>query len=313
MKANWLTLTGAFLLLGLVILAGCSKSSNPTQANAESGAVLAAVSASVYTNADGFGGTNEGSGTPQGFNGMWGNTQWDTLKPVRFVRWYTGNTRSVTVDSINASRTRAWVTVTHDLSGNFYDNSSFPYNPNMMRIRPIADDKWVCHVYLEKNPAGVWKVMKLSPIEGLPANPAYPITIVSVEYTASPSAVHYLITTVDTLYTREELPTFQPGDSVTARVTVSVSGDSSWTFLHRWGRPWPWHLRRPFYRTSLSTFQRTWLISAEDSVFTTPAIRHAAIDVIGMRALFGDSAQPYNCHVWGFPYTVKNPQDPYPD
>lgn len=315
MKVKWLSVAGGLILLGMVMLTGCGKSSSPVQASGETGAILTSVASSVYTDTAAFAGSNDNTPTPQ--ENTWsagGLGGWDTLKPVRFARWYTGNTRSVKVDSITANKTKAWVTITHDRSGLFYDNSD-PGNLNHIYIRPINDDKWVRHVYLEKNSAGVWKVVRISPIDAQTVNSPHPITIVSVEASAVPSNAHYILTNPDSLYAKDELPTFQPGDSVTLTVTVSVQGDSSWAFLHRWGRPWPWHIRRPFYRESgtQTIFQRTWVIAAEDSIYSTPAIRHAAIDVIGMQALFGDANQKYNARGWGFPYVVKNQGDPYPD
>jgi hypothetical protein len=159
----------------------------------------------------------------------------------------------------------------------------------------------------------VWRVVKISPVDVQTVNSPYPITILSLEASAVPSGVHYVFTKPDTLLAKSELPTFLPGDSVTVKVTVQVQGDSSWAFLHRWYRPFPWkHIREPFYRTSLTTFERTWTIP-EDSISATPAIRHTAVDLIGMKALFGDDREQYNAHAWGFLYIVKNPNEPYPD
>lgn len=315
-KGKWLSVAGALIILGVAALTGCGKSSSPVQVSKDVGEIISIINSSGYTDSVGFGGTNDGTNTPQGFAwGRGGGTLPDTtfLQPVRFARWYTGNTRSLKIDSLTANRTKAWVTITHDLSGNFFDNSSFPFDPFKTYIRPITDDRWVRHVYLEKNNAGVWRLMRISPIDAQSMDSPYPITIVSVEAYGSPSGVHYVITKADSLYAKDELPTFQPGDSVTVKVTVSVQGDSSWVFLHRWGRPWPWHIRQPFYRTSLTTFQRTWVIADEDSVYHTPAVRHAVLDAIGMRALFGDVNQQYSAHGWGLPYVVKNTGDPYPE
>jgi len=312
MKGKWLYGAGVMILLGMVALTGCGKKGSPLQASSDSGMILTLISASAYTSGDGFAGTNDSTTTPQGFTWGSGITSWDTLARVRFARFFTGNKRSVKIDSITAGKTKAWVTITHNISGGFYDNSSFPYDPYQTYIRPL-NDQWVRHVYLEKNSAGVWRVMKLSPIDAQTVNSPYPITILSVVVDAQPSGAHYVFTRADTLLAREDLPTFLPGDSVTVTVSVSVQGDSSWAFLHRWGRPWLWHIRKPFYRTSLTTFQRTWVIAQEDSVYATPAIRHSAVDLIGMKALFGDANQQYNAHAWGLLYVVKNTEDAYPE
>jgi hypothetical protein len=315
MKGKWLYLIGAFIIIGMVALSGCGKKESPLQASSETGQILSVMAQSGYASADGFGGTNDGTTTPLGFiwgSGNWTIPGWDTLKPVRFARHFDRNLRTVKIDSLNAGKTKAWVTVTHDLSGNFYVNKD-PGNPYQVYIRPISDDRWVRHVYLEKNDVNVWRVVKISPVDVQTVNSPYPITIVSLEASAVPSGVHYVFTKPDTLLAKSELPTFLPGDSVTVKVTVSVQGDSSWAFLHRWTRPWPWwHIRQPFYRTSLNTFERTWTIP-EDSISATPAIRHSVVDLIGMKALFGDDREQYNAHAWGFLYIVKNLNEPYPD
>ena len=312
MKGKGLYGAGVMILLGMVALSGCGKKASPLQASSESGTILTVISSSVYTSGEGFSGTNDSTMAPQGFtwgSGGLGITSWDTLARVRFARWFTGNKRSVKIDSITAGRTKAWVTITHDISGNFYVQDS----GGPIYTRPINDDKWIRHVYLEKNSAGAWRVMKLSPIDAQTVNSPYPITILSVVADAQPSGAHYVFTRADTLLAREDLPTFLPGDSVTVTVSVSVQGDSSWAFLHRWGRPWLWHIRQPFYRTSLTTFQRSWVIAQEDSVYATPAIRHSAVDLIGMKALFGDANQQYNAHAWGFLYVVKKADETYPE
>ncbi len=315
MKGKWLYLIGTFIVLGMVALAGCGKKESPLQASSDTAQILSVMAQSGYTGSDAFGGTNDGTSSPQGFtwgSGGWTSPGWDTLPPVKFARHITRNLRTVKIDSLNAAKTKVWVTVTHDLSGNFYVNKD-PGNPYQIYIRPINDDRWVRHVYLEKNDVGVWRVVKISPVDVQTVGSPYPITIVSVEASAVPSGAHYVFTRPDTLLAKSELPTFHPGDSVTVKVTVSVQGDSSWAFLHRWHRPYPWkHIREPFYRTSLNTFERTWTI-ASDSVLATPAIRHAAVDLIGMKALFGDDREQYNAHAWGFLYVVKNVSDPYPD
>jgi hypothetical protein len=316
MKGKWLYAAGFLIILGMMALTGCGKKESPLQASGDTAQILAVMAQSGYASADGFGGTNDGTTTPLGFNwgsGNWTIPGWDTLKPVRFARHIDRNLRTVKIDSLNAGKTKAWVTVTHDLSGNFYVNSD-PGNPYHIYIRPISDDKWVRHVYLEKNDVNVWRVVKISPVDAQTVNSPYPITILSVTADAVPSGAHYVFTRPDTLLAREELPTFLPGDSVTLTVSVSVQGDSSWAFLHRWLRPFPyWHIRQPFYRTSLTTFQRTWTIPEDSIIYTTPSIRHAAVDLIGMKALFGSDMEQYNAHVWGFLYVVKNPGEPYPD
>lgn len=315
MKSRWWFVTEVLIVLGMAALCGCGKKESPLQASSDSALILTTLANSGYTSGEAFGGTDDGTQTPKGFtwsSAGWTVPAWDTLKPVRFARHITRNLRTVKIDSLNADKTKAWVTITHDLSGQFYVNND-PGNPYQIYIRPIDDDKWVRHVYLERNEARVWRVVKISPVDVQTVSTPYPITFLSVEAEAKPSGAHYVFTRADTLLAKEELPTFQMGDTVTLKVSVQVPGDSSWAFLHRWYRPLAWHhIRQPFYRTSVTTFERSWAIP-EDSVFTTPSIRHAAVDLIGMKALFGGENEQYNAHAWGFLYVVKNPGDPYPD
>lgn len=296
------------VIAGIFAIAGCSKKS-PTGASEEA-MIAEYVAISPYTSGDGFGGTNDGSSTPRGFSESGPDTSF--LPPVRFARHITGNKRTIKVDSISGNRRKAWVTVYHDLTGWFYVNSD-PGNPWRIYIRPLSD-RAQRKVYLEKNDYGVWMVRKITPVDWSTVNSSYPISILKVSADATPSGVHYEYTRWDTLVTKESLPTFLPGDEVTVRVSVSVQSDSSWVFLHRWARPYPYwyHIREPFYKTSTNEFVRTWKISS-DSVSATPVIRHAAVDAIGWKALFGDSTTQYNAHAWGLLYVVKNPTDPYPE
>ena len=149
MKSKGLYAAGILILLGMAVFAGCGKKDSPLQASSDSALILTTLANSGYTHEEAFGGTDDGTTTPQGFtwsSGGWAVAAWDTLKPVRFARHITRKMRTVKIDSLNAEKTRAWVTITHDLAGNFYDNSSYPYDPYKTYIRPIDDDKWVRHV-----------------------------------------------------------------------------------------------------------------------------------------------------------------------
>ncbi len=121
----------------------------------------------------------------------------------------------------------------------------------------------------------------------------------------------------NTYFTKDQLPTFKPSDTVEVTTYCEANGDSTWAFLHHGAGHKPGvglkrHWRQPFYRENTTTFKRTWVI-ADDSVIATPAVRHSAVDVIGWETLFGDSTAKYYSRAWALPYIIKNPNDTLPD
>lgn len=148
------------------------------------------------------------------------------------------------------------------------------------------------------------------------------ITIKNIEVKASPSGNYFLIDDPYKFYKREELPWFEPADTVWIKVVASVSGDSCWVFLHHGrahirgaGR----HHRDPLKRTSIKdsifTFEGTWYIADDiDTILDpTPCIRHAFVDVIGGSSLYEATDYPYFARVWHFPYIIKHKEEPLPE
>jgi hypothetical protein len=123
----------------------------------------------------------------------------------------------------------------------------------------------------------------------------------------------WVINSPNTFYEKDELPTFLPNDTIEVTVTLDVTGDSAWAFLHHGAGHKPGfgshrHHRDPFYRDSTLIFSRTCYI-ADDSVIETPAVRHSAVDVLIWEALFGDSTAMYQARAWAMPYIVKSTLD----
>lgn len=103
-----------------------------------------------------------------------------------------------------------------------------------------------------------------------------------------------------------------PQDTVKVTVTIQVTGDSAWAFLHR-GKPAKDRRHRdPFYRVSTFQFEREWIIPSEGD-YDKPEVRPSAVDIIGWQTLRQDTTGHYNSRAWGLPYVVKNSQDTYPE
>lgn len=141
-------------------------------------------------------------------------------------------------------------------------------------------------------------------------NAACPITITEIKAEVNRTTGKYIwsLTDPNKLLTKSELPTFYPSDTVTVTVTVSVTGDSSWAFLHHAVRHTAGgiHIRDPFYKVNTNTFRRTWVIASDVSGVILPVVRHSAIDIIGWQTLWGRTNGTYYCRAWALPYIVKN-------
>mgnify|MGYP001134822399 CR=1 FL=1 len=138
-------------------------------------------------------------------------------------------------------------------------------------------------------------------------NATHPITINEIRAEVVKRNYTWTLTDPTKLLTKSELPTFFPSDTVIVTVTVTVSGDSSWAFLHHGVRHIAGgiHIREPFYKVSTHVFRRAWVIASDVSGVTLPTVRHAAIDIIGWQTLWGRSGGTYYCRAWALPYIVK--------
>jgi hypothetical protein len=172
-------------------------------------------------------------------------------------------------------------------------------------------DSIVRRVTLYRNESDDWHIVSLTAatMYTVGATPTNPISISEVRARVDSRDYEWVINSPNTLYEKDELPTFLPNDTVEVTVTLDVTGDSAWAFLHHGAGHKPGfglrrHHRDPFYKDSTVTFSRTWKI-ADDSIVATPAVRHSAVDVLIWEALFGDSTAVYQARAWAIPYIVK--------
>lgn len=187
-----------------------------------------------------------------------------------------------------------------------------PMGPVMNRaISDTAIRKVKCY----RDDSG-WHIAGLTVVDLYTLGTAHPVTITEVTAQVVSRNYTFTVNSAETYFAKDELPIFYPSDTVLVTVTCSAEGDSTWAFLHHGAGHKPGyglkhHWRQPFFRDNTTTFSRTWVI-ADDSVITTPAVRHSAIDVVGWETLFGDSTATYYSHAWGLPYIIKEPADEPP-
>lgn len=253
---------------------------------------------------------NDSTDVPQGPSGSYFRA--DTFPAdVHWVRWIelpltvvynivvTGDSADVTITTYFHGEPPGYgLFVINELSGPIWQRTLADSVIRKIKLYKDASDDW--HI-LSLTAAHMWTV-------GLALT--NPISITEVRARVDSRNYEFVITSPNTYFKKDELPTFLPNDTIEVTVTLNVTGDSSWAFLHHGAGHKPGvgltrHHRDPFYRDNTSTFSRTWYI-ADDSIVTTPAVRHAAVDVIIWEALFGDSTAIYQARAWGLPYIVKS-------
>jgi len=310
MKKKLVLAVTTLLVLSLGIL-GCGK-----QAKNDEEDIRNLLNASGYTDeshTQGYSSQDSipiSGGDPDLGPGMDG---YDTIPFVRFRRFVrpSGISRTVVI-SIPAypgyPDTTALATITSDIHGELRTIFDTTTNPMLVWRKPFHDQA-VRRVYLTKGPDR-WYIRKVSPLNITTVDAAYELRLVSLHVEAASGEV-FDLSTADTLLTKEELPTFVPGDTVLVQVTVQSSGDSCWVFLHHGRREPPYRWRRPYFKTGTFTFERTWYIGGEG--YDAPEVRPSAHDAIGWNTLWADTSQPYVAAAWGLPYIVKHPNQPLPD
>ncbi|MEW6686672.1 MAG: hypothetical protein AB1393_10775 [Candidatus Edwardsbacteria bacterium] len=298
------------ILISVSLIIGCGKKKSTAPTDEDQ--IKSLLESSAY---EGGFVTDDGTTTPYQSPSYWptgirGVTMPDTLPQVHFCRRINPDSSSRTINvqipAPGGGSGTALVTITRNLVGLFYVEQDPFDGPPPDYTRSIHDVS-TRKIYLEKMPNVGWRIVKISPAEFVTQNPPYTITINQIEaWGSSGTYPKFTLTTADTLLKKNELPTFASGDEVTVKVSVTVSPDSCWAFLHRWGRVWGHH-RQPFFHDPGTTydFTRTWKI-ADDNIPSYPAVRHAVVDIIGWQALFGDSTATYNSKAWALPYIVKS-------
>lgn len=258
-------------------------------------------------------GTNDPNNQSPGFSSPYFPTDVDSIPFTKWVRWIV---RPVTwVYNIAVTGDSADVTIT----GYFHGE---PPGYGMYVINELSGPIWQraitdsvikkVKLYWDEG----WHILSLTAADVHTIGATNSVTITEVKAQVDSRNYEFVINSASTYFTKDELPTFLPNDTIDVTVTVSVVDDSSWAFLHHGARPKanvglrP-HYRDPFYRENTTTFSRTWYI-ADDSV-ATPGVRHAAIDILTWQALFGDSTATYCARAWSLPYIVKTPEQDLPE
>lgn len=213
----------------------------------------------------------------------------------------------------------AFVTMTAFFEGippgyGFFVANDSPVGSGPVKVRAITDSV-IRRVKCYRDDTG-WHLASLTVADIFTSGTQHPVTITEVRARVLNRNYEFVVNDPNKYFKKDELPIFYPNDTVEVSVTCNAEGDSTWAFLHHGAGHKPgvglrWHIRKPLYRETTTTFKRIWII-ADDSVLVTPAVRHSALDVIGWETLFGDSTATYYSRAWGLPYIIKSPNDTIP-
>ena len=250
---------------------------------------------------------DDGSSTPKdAFPGLT-----DSIMP--FVRFARAIQRPVTRNiNVVVTGDSATATIKAELTGTIYVLDSIG---GLVYERPIQDS-FARQVKLYKDT--IWHVVSITAGDFRTVGAPVSITITELKAEVARRGYTWRLTSPAEFLTRAQLPAFEPRDTVVVTVTVTTTGDSTWSFLHHGRRNDATgtgvHIRDPFYKVSTHVFRRTWVI-ATDNILPgdLPAVRHAAVDAIGWPTLWGRSNGTYYCRAWALPYIVKNPGQPDPE
>ncbi len=238
----------------------------------------------------------------------------DTIPYVRWVRWI--QRPIIRKYEIVINGDSADVTIYAHLYGEppgygFFVNND-PIGPVYQRT---ISDSLVRRVKLWKDEGGEWHIGSLTAADIYTFNNEHPVFLSQIIASVPSRNYVFVISSPNAYFERNELPIFLPNDTVHVTVICSAQDDSTWAFLHHGvghRTSTGYHNRQPFYRNDINTFTRTWII-ADDSIITTPAVRHSAVDVLGWQTLFGADDATYYSRIWCLPYIVLQPGEEIPD
>ncbi len=163
-----------------------------------------------------------------------------------------------------------------------------------------------------------WHILSLTAAEVHTTGIDNPISISQIKARVESRNYEFIIDDPNAFFTKDELPTFLPDDTVDVTVTLSSTlspgDDSSWVFFHHGVGHKPGfgltkRYRDALYRENTFTFKRTWHI-ADDSV--EYGVRHCGFVAERWGTLFGDSTNTYYARAWALPYIVKAPDQDIP-
>jgi len=294
------------LPLAILIIAACGKN--------EEAEIQAFLEKSPYVGEGTLQSADDSTGTPKALF-SW-NMPTDTIRYVKWVRWIQ---RPIDWEfKIDIHGDSANVTITAYFHGAPPGYGFFVNNDTLGPIytRTISDSV-IRKVKLYKSTTDdKWHITSITVADIHTAGTQHPVTITEIRAKVASRNYEFVVNDPNKYFTKDSLPTFLPNDTVEVTVICSAQGDSTWAFLHHGAGHKPGvglkrHWRQPFYRENMTTFKRTWII-ADDSVLVTPAVRHAAVDVVGWQTLFGDSTATYYARAWGLPYIVKKTNEQIP-
>ncbi len=204
------------------------------------------------------------------------------------------------------------VRITHHIVGMFVVDNTQDHIINPF-YRPLAAVA-IRNLMLRHTPDG-WRVEKISPADIVSTNDGgTTIRIAGVRTRGSTMTFPGTdLTSPDTLLSLSELPRFTPGDTIQVMArALSRSEDGCWLFLHvhsaaHGPHPHVLHWRIPFVRDSSDP--TLFYARLPLPVGTThPRVIHMAVDGIGWNTLFGDESAVYDSRMWAIPCVVGYPQ-----
>lgn len=298
----------AWIFVSLVLAAACSIDCTR---ESDEDAIQALLESSWYVGDGAVQTADDSTDVPQGPNDV--GLMTDTIPWVRWVRWIE---RPVPREfEIYVNGDSADVTMTAFFHGEPPGYGLFvvndPFNPVFQRA---ISDSVIRRVKLYRDGDDRWHIASMTVADISTIGTEHPVSIHEIRARVESRDYEFVVTSPETYFTKEQLPTFYPSDTVVVTVTCSAQDDSTWAFLHHGTGHRPGigvHIRQPFFRDDMTTFSRTWII-ADDSVVTTPAVRHSAIDVLGWQTLFGDSSETYYSRAWCLPYIIMEPGQDIP-
>ena len=301
-----LKMTAMALLVAAVGFTGCKRQQEDNEQ-----AIQNLLNASGYTdeNQSRSYGVDDSTPEPGGDPGP-GMDGYERIPLVRFRRFvpHSGVSRNINFQIPaypGCPDTTALATVTTDIHGELRTAFDTTTNPIQVWRKPFYDIA-VRKVLLGKDRDG-WHIRKVSPLKVTTRNAPYDLRLTRVFAVGALSHDTFELTTTDTLLSKDQLPWFTPGDTVTVSVEVASTGDSCWAFLHHGRPPRPW--RQAYFRTSTWTFERTWVIGDSGTRIVRPSVH----DAIGWGSLWADTSMPYVAAAWAVPYIVRNSGEPVPD
>lgn len=283
-----------FLGLSALVAAGCGDDTASPGAESDTDLDRQAIGELMTGASDYFDGGEALSGERVTVEGTGGKLtpEGAPIETFYFVREITGRDvhREIVIDRVEGQRPIATVSSEIDLRGIFhlfYDDPESIYLPGVLDKRLAATAhhraRFVRRIDAERHRG--WRLVAVSAAEIL----SEPTTkdIVSLEILSR--SVQRTIDDPLALVRVADLPTFQPGEEVTLRVTTTDATD--YVFLHTGS------LKDEFRSLGNGVFEGTWRVGERQGR------RHVGIDVIDEATLFDDQA-PYDSAMWVLHYRV---------